>query len=74
MQRRALSIVDSLAPLAGSLEDRQAGTALAAALSSLAAQEDRLAPAAQILQGLVAVSSDAVSYSFYRSHGSQEKK
>lgn len=58
---RIPGIVEALAPLAGSLEDRQAGLALANALQALAGLQPNLRPAADVLQGLVAVSTDTVS-------------
>lgn len=58
---RIPGILEALAPLAGSLEDRQAGLALANALQALAGLQPNLKPAADVLQGLVAVSTDTVS-------------
>ena len=62
MQGRLLSISDTLAPLGGTLEDRQAGLALSAVFTALSQLEPALQPAASLLQGLLAVSSDAVSH------------
>lgn len=58
---RELGVANALAPLAGQLDDRQAGLSLATAAKALARMEVRLAPAAEVFEGLVAVSSDAVS-------------
>ena len=61
---RITSILEALAPLASSLEDRQAGLALAHALQALANMQPDLKPASNVLSGLVAVSTDSVNSDF----------
>jgi len=61
VQGRLLSISDALAPLAGTLEDRQAGLALSAVFLGLSKLEPSLHLAATVLQGLLAVATNAVN-------------
>lgn len=62
---RYLETATALAPLAGSLAGREAGLALASALQALASLNSSLKAAAQILDGLVAMSPDSVSSSSF---------
>ena len=61
-EERRLGVAEMLAPLAGSIEDRQAGLALAAGFQALADLLPPLQPAARLLTGLTAVSTSEVKH------------
>ena len=61
-EERRLGVAEALAPLAGSIEDRRAGLALAAGFQALADLLPPLQPAARLLTGLTAVSATEVKH------------
>ena len=61
-EERRLGVAEALAPLAGSIEDRRAGLALAAGFRALADLLPPLQPAARLLTGLTAVSATEVKH------------